>query len=621
MIESGKRREKSSWTRFIIWYRNSILPILNEYKYPILFFCWVAIFIIAYIDFFQLNPGSSVSDLVYQSLQIFVMASGTYTGPRIISLDIVRILAPLLVYVSLISFVAHRFYYHLELLWLRTFTRNHTIVCGLGYVGSIVVRNSVVNEATPVVAIARDPTHQETEWCQRHGITVVIGDATEQKTLGRAQVQTAQSIFIVTGEDEVNAKVIAQVNELTQKRKNKLKCYVHILDPNFTNLLRAPQLSIEGGTHFSLEFFNIYQIASFCILDCLPNLLKSISYGSEPHVLVIGLGRLGESLVLDLAKRCRLQNKGKPGKKIRITIIDRDAAKKKALLESRNIRLSEYCEIIPWSIDINSLDFYSGGYLDGIEDRHPLHAIFICFSEESLNFSTGLYLNQKLQNFNIPIIIRTVHSKGFANFFNSTCSKNAREYKNLYAFPLISCTCCIESLIVANELIARTIHQTYVLMRAREGIISDTDPALRPWRDLDDEYKEGCRNQAANIEKAMNQINYTIISRLDWDEPLTVFSEEEVETLAKMEHKRWWEDRKSRGWTTGPRDLEKKTSPFLVPYEQLDEKTKEYDRVFVRLYPEFLAMVDLSLKRKPKDFVDDPNKPENMWSCIHNIQR
>jgi len=158
-------------------------------------------------------------------------------------------------------------------------------------------------------------------------------------------------------------------------------------------------------------------------------------------------------------------------------------------------------------------------------------------------------------------------------------------------------------------------------MRAREGIISDTDPALRPWRDLDDEYKEGCRNQAANIEKAMNQINYTIISRLDWDEPLTVFSEEEVETLAKMEHKRWWEDRKSRGWTTGPRDLEKKTSPFLVPYEQLDEKTKEYDRVFVRLYPEFLAMVDLSLKRKPKDFVDDPNKPENMWSCIHNIQR
>ncbi len=52
-----------------------------------------------------------------------------------------------------------------------------------------------------------------------------------------------------------------------------------------------------------------------------------------------------------------------------------------------------------------------------------------------------------------------------------------------------------------------------------------------------------------------------------------------IEQMAKNVHEVWAETRISQGWTYGEqRDDEKKTHPCLVPYEELPEEEKEYDR-------------------------------------------
>ena len=52
-----------------------------------------------------------------------------------------------------------------------------------------------------------------------------------------------------------------------------------------------------------------------------------------------------------------------------------------------------------------------------------------------------------------------------------------------------------------------------------------------------------------------------------------------IEKMAKNVHEVWAESRLSQGWTYGDkRDDEKKTHPCLVPYEELPEEEKEYDR-------------------------------------------
>lgn len=52
-----------------------------------------------------------------------------------------------------------------------------------------------------------------------------------------------------------------------------------------------------------------------------------------------------------------------------------------------------------------------------------------------------------------------------------------------------------------------------------------------------------------------------------------------IEKMAKNVHEVWAKNRMCEGWTYGPvRDDEKKETPCMVPYEDLPESEKEYDR-------------------------------------------
>ena len=53
-----------------------------------------------------------------------------------------------------------------------------------------------------------------------------------------------------------------------------------------------------------------------------------------------------------------------------------------------------------------------------------------------------------------------------------------------------------------------------------------------------------------------------------------------VELLARNRHDNWAKARIEQGWSYGPeRNDEKKETPCLVPYEELPESEKEFDRI------------------------------------------
>ncbi len=52
-----------------------------------------------------------------------------------------------------------------------------------------------------------------------------------------------------------------------------------------------------------------------------------------------------------------------------------------------------------------------------------------------------------------------------------------------------------------------------------------------------------------------------------------------VEEMSRNVHEVWAKSRMDQGWSWGPqRDDELKTHPDLVPYEELTEEEKDYDR-------------------------------------------
>jgi hypothetical protein len=74
---------------------------------------------------------------------------------------------------------------------------------------------------------------------------------------------------------------------------------------------------------------------------------------------------------------------------------------------------------------------------------------------------------------------------------------------------------------------------------------------------------------------------------MDHDRPTTHPPEQEIpvglgpllEAVAERVHDTWMEGRHAEGWTYGPRrDDDARTHPGLVPYSELPESEKEYDR-------------------------------------------
>lgn len=74
--------------------------------------------------------------------------------------------------------------------------------------------------------------------------------------------------------------------------------------------------------------------------------------------------------------------------------------------------------------------------------------------------------------------------------------------------------------------------------------------------------------------------------------------EELVEKLAESNHDHWSRQRIDEGWTYGEeRDDGRKTHPDLVPYAELPESEKEYDRTSV--FETLKAIVRLGYEIRP----------------------
>ncbi len=78
------------------------------------------------------------------------------------------------------------------------------------------------------------------------------------------------------------------------------------------------------------------------------------------------------------------------------------------------------------------------------------------------------------------------------------------------------------------------------------------------------------------------------------------FAETEIDVMARMEHERWVAEKLLAGFTPGGRDNAAKTSPDLVPWDELDKKIKDIDREAVLEIPALLASAGFEIYRLKK---------------------
>jgi hypothetical protein len=151
--------------------------------------------------------------------------------------------------------------------------------------------------------------------------------------------------------------------------------------------------------------------------------------------------------------------------------------------------------------------------------------------------------------------------------------------------------------------IAQAIHG-----RWRQEVIAKGETAPT-WQELDESRKESSRDQARHIPIHLRKIGCALAPLRAGEANDFTFTDSEIKLLAIAEHERWNRERIADGWTLADKNVERRHTPYLLPWEQLNERypdIAELDAVFVRAMPAILASAGLQIIRTPAESEPSP---------------
>lgn len=557
----------------------------------------------------------SLGDDAYHAIQLFALESAAALPPIPWQLEVARVLAPLVAVTAVLTAIAAVFREQLGRFYARRVMRNHVVVCGLGWVGTRLAMG-FHERGYRVLALERDPdatTRHGVETCRDEGVVVLAGDAVGTVRQGRAGAARASIVVAVCGDDGVNAEVaIATRRALGDPRRRwhpirrgrgasrrPLECFVHIDDPELCRLLEAarpPLPSVDDEVPMALAFFNPSANAAPALLADHPvGPVDGDPWTAPARIVVVGLGQMGTNLVVHAA-RCWRALHGPDGPPLPVTIVDREAAEHVDALVAREPHVKDVCHLTAVSIAVESATFDEGAFLGG-EGDDAVSGVYVCLDDDARGLSAALSMHRSLAGRRVPIVVRTAHRGGLAALLHETHGSD--EFANLHAFGLVDRVCRPEALVdERNELLARSIHERYVRRRRQADDTAASNPNMADWDELPDAIRESNRSRAEHTATTLAAIGCAIVPLRGWDSDVVMFTNDEVEQMARAEHGRWRAEREGDGWRLGAeRDVARKISPALVLWDDLPEEIRAENREIVRGLPAFLVSAGFLVTR------------------------
>jgi TrkA-N domain/RyR domain len=555
----------------------------------------VAAVVLGVIGYRQFLPGRRFSDYVYRSLQLFVVyvehtgdeTGGTRSLP--IALDVARFLAPAAAAAASIRAVLALFGERAARAWVRYFVRDHVGVCGLGPLGA---RLAIAFQEAGyrVVAVEPDGNDAAVHDCRAHGVIVLIGDATDRQLLLKAGLLSARYLVVASGDDGANADVALAARDVAGIRRRALPCFVHIVHPGLSGLLVESSLALGAEGPLRFEFFNAWESVPPMVLDEFPPGGSEDDRETAPHMLVVGTGQLGRALVVYAARRWATEAAA-ARQRLEVTLVGPGADEAGEDLARRYPRLADVCELRPHDVGTESADFERAAYA---EDQGVTSA-YVTVDDDATGLRAALTLSRVVPH--IRIVVLTRQHAGLA----SLVSGIRPGASPIALFDVLDRSCRPDILLNGTiELLARAIHRDYVRAQEATGRTAADNPSLRDWDELPDGIKEANRAQAADVGRKLAAVDCRLKPWTDWTGDGLTFSPEEIERMAEMEHERWCREREADGWKFGPtKDDRRKTTPYLVGWDELADDVKEYDRVAMRALPEMLMNAGFEVVRLP----------------------
>lgn len=516
-------------------------------------------------------------DILYFDLQLFVLSSEPLKngGHFPVTLQIARFAAPAVTAYAIISAVFAVLSAQRRELGIRWST-GHDVVCGEGRPAFMLAR-WLRDEGRRVILVGPGMSLDLISACLAEGIHFIDGEPGSIETLRRTALQRADSFYAVSMENATNVASTVLAHRLTVNRQKPLRCYVAIADPDLSRALIARFLGTPSSTRIDLNLFNEIELSAHVLLD---------QAGLSSKVTVVGLGELGQALVVELVRRWyghyRLT-----GETLALSLVDEDAPQVWDQMKARGLVRQESCDVRLVTASLESLrastltrpsapDWWSS----------PEHT-FVCTAETDEALAIGL----------------GVAGIGAARARVTVCVDRYGEelhevFQSLIGIPSGRLSVFstrdaarMPSFIrggVATERIARSLHQRYIETRLAEGDFANR-LTLCTWERLPERLRESNRDQARHIGSKLSSIGCYLLPVVDDSgSPSFDMTADEIEALAQAEHVRWMAERSGK----------QADHPDMVDWDRLSELAREKDRVFARAIPDVLANIGYKVVRK-----------------------
>jgi hypothetical protein len=538
----------------------------------------------------------------YVVVQLFVLESGAVEPPVPWELEAARLLAPAATAYAVAVAVLHVFSEGLVGWRLRTLSR-HVILCGLGPKGTSLVE-ALCHRGERLVVIDRGAAAEDLAHCRELGAIALEGTGSDRWLLRKARASLARAIIATDPADGANVETAIVARDLSaDRRSGTLQCVVQVFDTALQRMLKQMNVLDSSEKTFRAELFNVYEIAARVMLREPVPFDAEVPPGQPARIVIVGLGRLGEAVLVRAARDWRIDH-GPAAEKLRAVVVDENAAEKASRVLARHPFVAQHCDVEPTRADVRAAAFTAGGLLGGPDECGVVHAVLVCLGDESNAALAALAARKSLADSDVPIVVRMAQRRGLASLLDA----HARDGRpgsprgNIRCVGLLDMTCTPDLVLGgAREVIAQAIHQGYLRAEHAKGTDPATNPSMVLWEDLPESLKESNRRQADDIDDKLRSVGCEMFPMDEGDFALFAFSEDELEMLARREHDRWCHERRAAGWRPGPKDVERKRTPHLVPWEDLSEEFRDYDRRAVALIPVVLAKADFGVRRvEPK---------------------
>lgn len=499
--------------------------------------------------------------------------------------------------------------------WFARTFRQHSVVCGLSQAGFALVCELLqrghwvvlIDQKGPPALLSRlQQCLEAMPRANRNHFALIEGDATSTDTLRRGGVKHAKDIYAVTEDDYVNLDIATAAKALNASHgegKPGIQIHVHFKD----YLMRDPLKD-------DFKLFDSRALAGREIVNRYPAdapWLVTRDFSSAPHAMLIGMGSLGEQVVLQLARTAHYAC----GQRMCVTVVDSKAG------DASKSFLQNFPMLAPHATPaLFGMPADQGNYMSlPILDLHFVHlsvdafchegfvtacaqhgipgAIYICLGNdiETDRIAKALAIAMERALFSLGAgpkgWPRCTIVKSMRRLTQLTQSQKEIESKpnaELVSVIEVDVLRTAAAGVVSSDLerLAERAHTEYIEFSKKRDI---TTADVRPWSTLDDEAHQMNINTTDHHLVRLREMGINVSATDLRDGRLPVNSNaielaqkylaDSQESFAAAEHRRWAWDKLFFGWRYGASSNKAaKLNSYLVGYETLAEDIKQYDR-------------------------------------------